>query len=188
MFMKWKKSRENANKLLMSHLWEALAQHMKVTDVLLPRTFLFHPENLYSPLVHWFLVTEQEWLFNIFIWELVARVGGGQNVWEKMHQYLKESWWDGWRTREKVVYIWEINCNLTEGQKDLPEEEKGEQMKKVYDHRLTLWWLKKIFKRWESTSPSGQLAHLFSLLACSTVERFSVTNYGIYDSEPADIN
>lgn len=25
-------------------------------------------------------------------------------------------------------------------------------------------------------------------LACSTVERFSVTNYGIYDSEPANSN
>lgn len=27
-----------------------------------------------------------------------------------------------------------------------------------------------------------------SLLACSTVERFRLTNYGIYNSEPADAN
>lgn len=33
-------------------IYEALAQLMKVTDVLLPRTFLFHLKNLYFPLVY----------------------------------------------------------------------------------------------------------------------------------------
>lgn len=60
-----------------SHLWETLAQLIKVTDVLLPRTSLFYPQNLYFPLVYWFLVIERERLSNIFIWEL-----RGAKTWE----------------------------------------------------------------------------------------------------------
>ena len=34
-----------------------------------------------------------------------------------------------------VVCIWEITYNLNEGQRDLSEEEKGEQMKKASNRR-----------------------------------------------------
>lgn len=71
---------------------------------------------------------------------LYLGAGGCPNMRGKMHQYLKESWWDEWRrAREKVVCIWEIADNLTEGQRDLPEGRQRQHRNKASNDRWALW-------------------------------------------------
>lgn len=168
----------------LSHLWEALAQLITVTDVLLPRTFLFHPQNLYFPLVYWFLVIEQEWLWNVFIWELRdAKMWEGKCI---MIYRRPERMSGGLRRRQsvsgKLFTIWLKDRETHQRKKRGSKWKKHPITGKPFDG----WG--RYFNRWESTFPSGQLAHLIPLLACSTVERFGVTCYGIYDSGPAEMS
>lgn len=107
-----------------------------------------------------------------------------------MYQYLKESWWDGWRRTgdKEVAYIWEIIYNLTDGRKDLPEEEEGEQVgkkKSIQSQESPLMDEEDTLIDEKALSPVASWL-TSSLLACSTVERFRVTDYGIHNSEPAD--
>lgn len=154
---------------------------MKVTDVLLPRTFLFHPRNLYFPLVYWFLVIEQEWLLNISICEL----GVPECEKEKNASLLKEELM-GWvekNSRHGSLYLgnylqfeWRTE-RLVRGRKGgaMKWNEKSiqSQVSLLMDEEDTL-----IDEKALSPVASWLISSLF--LACSTVERFSVTNYGIY--------
>lgn len=165
-------------------IYEALAQLMKVTDVLLPRTFLFHLKNLYFPLVYWFLVIELEWLLNIFIWEL----GGGAEYERenasvlkgKLMGWLEKNWREGGSLYlgNDLQFDWRTE-RLARKTGGTNEKSIQSQVNPLMDEEDTL-----IDEKALCPVASWLPSSLF--LACSTVERFSVTNYGIYDSEPAD--
>lgn len=172
MFMKWKKSRENATELWLSHyekLWHSLWkwQMFCFLEPFVP------PGNLSFPLVYWFLVIEWEWLLNIFIWELGVpeRERGKASVLKgELIRWVEKD------SREGSLYLGNYSQfdlrteRLARGRKR-NEKSIQSQVNLLMDEEDTLIDEKAL-------SPvASWLTSLF--LACSTVERFSVTNYRI---------